>query len=70
MILLNETLLTGRTKVSMSPYLCWSKNRTDRGGGGIASAVSQQYRDCSVGAGEGAETDEYIITRIECLDQP
>ena len=67
MILLNETLLTGKTKVSMSPFMWWSKNRTDKGGGGIASAVSQQYKHCTVGAGEGAETDEYIISRLECF---
>ena len=51
----------------MSPFLWWSKNRTDKGGGGIASAVSQQYKDCTIGAGEGSDTDEYMISRLECF---
>ena len=31
------------------------------------TAVAQQYKDSSVGAGEGEGEDEYIITRIECF---
>ena len=64
-ILLNETLLTGNMKVKINTYSCWSKNRTEKGGGGIATAVSSQYKDSAVGAGEGKNGDEYLITRLE-----
>ena len=67
MILLNETLLPGKSKVAMTPFKWWSKKRSDKGGGGVASGVAEQYKDCTVGAGEGAETDEYIICRLECF---
>ena len=70
MILLNETLLTGKSRVAMSPFKWWSKNRSDKGGGGVASGVAEQYKDCTVRAGEGAETDEYIICRLECFKPP
>ena len=60
-MLLNETLLTGKMKISLSPYSCWYKNRTEKGGGGVATAVSQQYKDSAVGAGEGQGEDEYLI---------
>ena len=65
MILLNETLLAGRVKVSLPAYKCWSKNRTEKGGGGVATGVSKEYMDSAVGVGEGEEGDELIITRIE-----
>ena len=53
LVALNEMLLTGNRKVTLSPYIWWSRNRKEKGGGGIATGVSQQFRDCSVGAGEG-----------------
>lgn len=34
MVLINETLLRGKAKVSLPSYICWSKNRADKGGGG------------------------------------
>ena len=67
MILFNETLLTGKANIKLTPYSSWCKNRTEKGGGGIASGVRQEYKDCSVQAGEGQEDDEYIITRVECF---
>ena len=67
MVLMNETLLVGRAKVSISPYTCWSRNRKETGGGGIATAVAPQFKDDTVGAGEGEGDDEYLITRIECF---
>ena len=65
-VTLNETLLTGRAKVSLPPYTSWTKNRTDKGGGGIATAVSQRFKDCSVSAGEGEGDDEFLVTRVDC----
>ena len=67
LVLLNETLLVGNTKVSITPYTSWCKNRKEKGGGGILTAVAQQYKDSAVGAGEGEGDDEYLITRIECF---
>ena len=65
--LMNETQLAGNMKVSLKPYTTWTKNRTEKGGGGVATAVSQQYSEFAVGAGEGEKDDEYIITRIEAF---
>ena len=66
-VLLNETLLLGNTSVSLTPYTTWIRNRKEKEGGGILTAVAQQFKDSSVGAGEGEGEDEYIITRIECF---
>ena len=65
MVLLNETLLAGNTKVTITPYNIWSKNRKEKGGGGILTAVAQEYKDSTVGVGEGEGEDEYLVTRIE-----
>ena len=65
MLVMNETLLMGSTKVSIPGYLSWSKNRTEKGGGGIATSVANQYKDLAVGAGQGEDEDEYLVTRIE-----
>ena len=43
------------------------RNRKDKEGGGILTAVSPQYKDSCVGAGEGEGEEEYLITRIECF---
>ena len=66
-VLLNETVLTGNTKVSITPYTVLTKNRKEKGGGGILTAVAQQFKDNTVGAGEGEGEDEYLVTRIECF---
>ena len=48
-------------------YSTWTKNRTEKGGGGISTSVSLLYSDSSVGVGEGRGEDEYLVTRIECF---
>ena len=35
MTLLNETQLVGKMEVDLEPYVCWTKNRSARGGGGF-----------------------------------
>ena len=65
MIAMNETLLTGKMKVSLPAYVSWNKHRKDKGGGGVATAVSNEYSEYTVGAGEGCDDDEYLITRVE-----
>ena len=64
-LLLNETLLVGNMKVSLPAYKCWSNNRAEKGGGGVATGVSKEYSNSAVGIGEGEEGDEFIINRIE-----
>ena len=64
-ILMNETQLVGKMRVKLDQYTCWTKNRTVQKGGGIATAVSRQYSNMTVAAGEGREGDEYMITRLE-----
>ena len=64
-IILNETQLIGNMKVSLKPYISWTKNRTEKGGGGIATAVNQNFKDQAVAAGEGEKDDEFLITRID-----
>ena len=51
-VAINESQLTGRMKVSPKPMLCWSKNRENKGGGGVATAVSPVYKDSAIGVGE------------------
>ena len=64
---MNETQLVGNMKVNIDHYDSWNKNRTKKGGGGIATAVSQLFSDCTVGVGEGENEDEYLVTRIEAF---
>ena len=64
-VVINETLMKGNAKIDLPPYSVWSKNRGEKGGGGIATAVAPKYKDTTVGAGEGEDEDEYIITRME-----
>ena len=64
MVAINESQLTGRMKVSLKPMVCWSRNRVNKGGGGVATAVSPVYKDSTIGAGESEGENEYIITRV------
>ena len=66
-VTLNETQLAGRAKVSLAPYTSWTKNRATKGGGGVATAVSERFKNCSVSAGEGEGEDEFLVTRVECF---
>ena len=65
MVCINEMGLQGREKVRLDPYVSWTKNRSKKGGGAIATAVGPKYKNAAMGAGEGEEDDEYLITRIE-----
>jgi hypothetical protein len=64
-VAINETLLAGRSKVSLPPYISWTKNRAGKGGGGVATAVSQSFKNSSVSVGEGEGEDEFLVTRVE-----
>ena len=65
MIIMNEIQLSGNMKVKLDSYSCWTRNRSKKGGGGIATAVSREYRDSAMAAGEGQDDDEFLITRID-----
>ena len=67
MVLMNETQMLGKMKVSPTPYTTWTRNRTDKSGGGVATAVSQQFSESAVGSGEGENDEEYIVTRLEAF---
>ena len=67
LVAMNETLLAGNMKVSIPSYTSWSKNRTEKGGGGIATSVAENYKNYTVGAGQGEGEEEYFITRIDCF---
>ena len=54
-------------KMSLSNYTSWVKNRSEKGGGGAATAVRQNYQDSAVGVCEGEDDDEFIITRIDAF---
>ena len=64
-VVINETQLRGKMKAELLPYGCWSRNRVEQGGGGIATAVSPALRNSAMGAGEGDGGDEFQVTRIE-----
>ena len=66
-VLINETQLIGNMKVALNPYTSWTRSRTETGGGGIATVVSQQYSDSTVEAGRGVGDDEFLITRLEAF---
>ena len=53
--------------MSLSNYTSWVKNRSEKGGGGAATAVRQNYQDSAVGVCEGEDDDEFIITRIDAF---
>ena len=40
LVALNETFLTKDMKISIAPYMWWTKNRPGKGGGGVAAVVS------------------------------
>ena len=65
MVLLNETQMVGRMKMSLDGYTSWVRNRSDRGGGGIATSVRQNHQDSAVGVCQGEDDDEFLITRID-----
>ena len=57
-------ILRGNMKVSLGPsYISWSRNRTAKAGGGVATAVAREHMDKTGEAGEGVGDDEYLITR-------
>ena len=69
-VAINETHLRGRMKVEMEEFVCWTRNREGQSGGGVATAVSKEYSDSTVGVGVGEGEEEFIITRLEAFTPP
>ena len=69
-IVLNETQLVGRENVKIENYISWSKNRTSRPGGGIATLVSKTLKESAIEIEQGDEDDEIIFTKILCYKKP
>ena len=61
----NETQLQGKNEINLKAYNTFSKNRTDRIGGGICSAVASNLRQNAVCVGEGGEGDEWLAVRLD-----
>ena len=66
-VVLNETQLTGRMKVNIENYKCWTKNREAKGGGGIATGVSTEFAESTMEAGQGEGEEEFLVTRLEAF---
>ena len=54
-------------KMSLSNYTTWVRNHSEKGGGGISTAVRQSYQDSAVGVCEGEDDNEFLITRIDAF---
>ena len=67
-VLINETQLSGKAKVSLRSYTSWSRNRGEQRCGGVATCVSQQFKDSALGVGEGSGNDEFLVTRFDCFN--
>ena len=66
-VVMNETQMSGKMRVVLEPYQTWTKNREGKAGGGIATAVAPGLKDFAMGAGEGEQGDEWMVTRLDCF---
>ena len=65
---INETQLRGNNKVVIRGYKCFSKNREDRAGGGICSAVVGSLKEQAVRVAEGGVEDEWQAVRLDHIN--
>ena len=65
MLLMKDTQIVGRMKIVLDGYITWTRNRSEKGGGGIATAVCQKHQESAVGISEGEDNNEFLITRID-----
>ena len=64
---INETQLTGTNKVEIKSFTTYCKNRSQKAGGGICSAVSNRIKQHAVCVAEGGEDDEWLALRYDHL---
>ena len=69
-IILNETHVSDKSKVSIPGYYTFSKGRATRKGGGISTSVANNLKQYAVNIKEGENEDEYQITRLENTTRP
>ena len=62
-VCLNEHGLTGRNKLVIDKYHSFTRNRKDKRMGGVATAVKEEDSKDVIKIAEGADDDEFIITR-------
>ena len=62
---LNETQYHGDKKIQLVGYESYCRNRTNKGGGGIATAVNEAEAVYALKVHEGVGDDEIVITRHE-----
>ena len=58
-----ETNLQFNRKLNIPGYQCYTRNRSDKNQGGIASCVVQSEEDHCLKVSEGKKSNEYLITR-------
>ena len=64
-VTLNETQYHGNKKIQLVGYESYCRNRTNKGGGGIATAVNEAEAVYALKVHEGVGDDEIVITRHE-----
>jgi hypothetical protein len=62
-VTLNETCLRFKQKPKLENYVSFNRNRSNQIMGGVATFVQNQDKDKFVKLGEGAENDEFLVTR-------
>ena len=59
-----------KKKVHLEGYESFGRNRSNSDGGGIATLVKKSIANFALKAGEGSDTDEYLITRLSKFSPP
>ena len=49
MVLMNEMQMLEKIKLSLTSYTTWTRSIIDKSGGGVATAVSPQFRELAIG---------------------
>ena len=62
-VTLNETCLRFKQKPKLENYVAFNRNRTKQIMGGVATFVQDKDKDSFVKICEGAENDEFLVTR-------
>ena len=62
---INETQLSGNAKIQIKSFVSFSRNRSDKRGGGICSVVSNRIKEHAVCVAEGEEEDEWLAVRYD-----
>ena len=62
---INETQLTGNSKVNIKSYTSFCKNQTLKIGGGICSSVANRIKQDAVCVAEADEEDEWLAVRYD-----